>query len=342
MKRLAILIITIASFWSPAETYAQSGAGISLEITVTPPELPVYVQPECPVEGYLWTPGYWAWGPDGYYWVPGVWVRPARVGWLWTPGYWGFERGYYFWHGGYWGSHIGFYGGVCYGFGYYGSGFCGGRWEGNAFRYNTAVCRVNNGVIRNTYVDKTVINNSGNHVSYNGGSGINAKPNASEQSAMKEVHGQPSAEQLNHQHTASTNKAQLAKANGGHPSTMSMASIGGKKFNAVGKGGGMNKGANKGTRANSGQGQRQHAAGQAAHNTGGGAQRQHNNAGAQHQQNAGGAQRQQQKGGGGHRQQNGGGVQRRQNSAHQGGGQRQAPPGGRQAHQEGGGGRGKR
>ena len=29
------------------------------------PRSPVYVQPACPVEGYLWTPGYWAYGDDG-------------------------------------------------------------------------------------------------------------------------------------------------------------------------------------------------------------------------------------------------------------------------------------
>ena len=54
-------------------------------ITIGPPALPVYVQPPCPTEGYLWNPGYWAYGPDGYYWVPGVWVAPPRVGVLWIP-----------------------------------------------------------------------------------------------------------------------------------------------------------------------------------------------------------------------------------------------------------------
>ena len=56
--------------------------------------------------------------------------RPAHVGVLWTPGYWGFVGGVYMFHAGYWGPHIGFYGGVNYGFGYGGVGFVGGRWRG--------------------------------------------------------------------------------------------------------------------------------------------------------------------------------------------------------------------
>ncbi len=45
--------------------------------------------------------------------------------------------GVYVFHAGYWGPHVGFYGGVNYGFGYSGSGFYGGRWEGGHFAYNT-------------------------------------------------------------------------------------------------------------------------------------------------------------------------------------------------------------
>ncbi|MGH9583134.1 MAG: YXWGXW repeat-containing protein, partial [Bryobacteraceae bacterium] len=121
---------------------ARSSAGIAISIHIAPPVLPVYVQPVCPAEGYIWTPGYWAWGPGGYYWVPGVWVQPPEVGLLWTPGYWGFARGIYVWRTGYWGPHVGFYGGVHYGFGYTGVGFVGGYWSGGVFRYNTAVARV--------------------------------------------------------------------------------------------------------------------------------------------------------------------------------------------------------
>jgi hypothetical protein len=42
-------------------------AQFAAAITIAPPALPVYEQPICPGPGYLWAPGYWAWGPDGYY-----------------------------------------------------------------------------------------------------------------------------------------------------------------------------------------------------------------------------------------------------------------------------------
>ena len=126
-----VLSLAPAAFLAPA-ALAQIAVGISVH--VGPPALPVYAQPPCPGDGYLWTPGYWAYGPVGYYWVPGVWVTPPRVGVLWTPGYWGFAGGLYGWHAGYWGPHVGFYGGINYGFGYGGVGFFGGEWRRRGFR----------------------------------------------------------------------------------------------------------------------------------------------------------------------------------------------------------------
>ena len=78
---------------APSPAKAQIAVGVS--IRVAPPAIPVYEQPPCPVEGYMWTPGYWAYGPAGYYWVQGVWIAPPRVGLLWTPGYWGWGGGVY-------------------------------------------------------------------------------------------------------------------------------------------------------------------------------------------------------------------------------------------------------
>ena len=72
-----------------------------LQAQQPPPPLPEYSQPECPGEGYLWTPGYWSYAPQGYYWVPGVWAQPPQVGFLWTPGYWGFIGSRYRYHYGY-------------------------------------------------------------------------------------------------------------------------------------------------------------------------------------------------------------------------------------------------
>jgi WXXGXW repeat (2 copies) len=207
------------SLASPAS--AQIAVGIGISVHVAPPVLPVYVQPPCPVEGYLWTPGYWAWGPAGYYWVPGVWMRPPAVGVLWTPGYWGYAGGVYGWHAGYWGPHIGFYGGVNYGFGYGGVGFVGGAWRGGVFAYNSAVVNVGGG-FHNTYVDRTVINNTTiiNHTSFNGAGGVTAQPTPMEAQAANEHHFEPTPNQLQHENFAAQDRSQLASINHGQPATM--------------------------------------------------------------------------------------------------------------------------
>ena len=214
-----------------------SSAAIAVSITVAPPALPVYVQPACPGDGYMWTPGYWAWGPAGYYWVPGVWVMPPRVGFLWTPGYWGFAGGAYLWHAGYWGPHVGFYGGVNYGFGYAGVGFSGGVWAGSVFRYNTAVMNVNTAVVRNVYVDRTVIHNTAtvNRTSFNGPGGIAARPTGGEMAAMREQHFQPTSVQVSHQNLAGQDHSQLASVNHGRPGVAAMDSVNGRRFNQQGR-----------------------------------------------------------------------------------------------------------
>ena len=198
---------------------ASSFAGVFVSINIAPPALPVYTQPICPGDGYLWTPGYWAYGEAGYFWVPGTWVLAPQPGVLWTPGYWGFAGGLYVWHAGYWGPHVGFYGGVNYGYGYGGVGFYGGRWEGGHFAYNTAVLHVNTTVVHNTYIDNTVIHNTTviNRTSFNGPGGINARPNSQEMVAARESHVQATSEQMSHEHFASTNRANFASVNGGRP-----------------------------------------------------------------------------------------------------------------------------
>jgi hypothetical protein len=220
----------------PAASYAQIGVGVSIRIG--PPALPVYAQPPCPGDGYLWTPGYWGYGAAGYYWVPGVWVMPPRVGVLWTPGYWGFEGGLYGWHAGYWGPHVGFYGGINYGFGYGGVGFFGGRWAGERFQYNTAVVNVNTTVVRNVYVDRTVINNNTaitNHASFNGPGGINREATNEERVAAREQHFQPTSNQMTHEHTAGEDRNQWASNNNGRPGTAAMDSVNGRRFNQQGR-----------------------------------------------------------------------------------------------------------
>ncbi len=115
------------------------------QIYQAPPPLPTYDQPPAPGDGYIWTPGYWAFGPAGYYWVPGAWVLAPYDGALWTPGYWGYADTGYFWNAGYWGPFVGFYGGINYGFGYFGSGFWGGRWRDHHFWYNGLYAHIGGG-----------------------------------------------------------------------------------------------------------------------------------------------------------------------------------------------------
>lgn len=195
---------------------ASSFAGVVISVGFAPPVLPVYVQPACPGDGYMWTPGYWAYGPDGYYWVPGTWVLAPEPGLLWTPGYWGWGGGLYVWHAGYWGPHIGFYGGVNYGFGYFGHGYEGGYWRDRTFYYNRTVNNIN---ITNVHIyNKTVIENHENRVSFNGGrGGINARPERSDEAAERERHFEPTGMQMQHERAASGNREFLASVNHGRP-----------------------------------------------------------------------------------------------------------------------------
>ncbi|HKV26456.1 MAG TPA: hypothetical protein VJN93_17810 [Candidatus Acidoferrum sp.] len=226
MRRIlvcGVFLLALAMLAMPTPSSAQISVGVAVHIG--PPALPVYEQPICPAPGYLWTPGYWAYGPDGYFWVPGTWVEPPAVGLLWTPGYWGWRDGGYYWHGGYWGPHIGFYGGINYGFGYFGTGFVGGRWNHGVFAYNTAVMRVNTVEIHNTYIDRTVVRNvTVNRVSFNGGrGGVMARPSRGEMEAEHEHHFERTAAQENHRREASTNRAFLASVNHGRPAVAATA-----------------------------------------------------------------------------------------------------------------------
>jgi len=215
-----LLLLAIVVSLVPASSYA----GVFISVGFAPPPMPVYVQPPCPEDGLMWTPGYWHYGEMGYYWVPGAWVPAPAPGLLWTPGYWGWSGGNYIFHDGYWGQHVGYYGGVNYGFGYMGMGFAGGGWFGGHFRYNTAVVNVNTTVVRNVYIDRTVVErttivNNG-HTAYSGGpGGINHQPTAEERVAEHESHQPPSPVQQQHIQQARGNPSSWSKNNGGHPST---------------------------------------------------------------------------------------------------------------------------
>jgi hypothetical protein len=179
-----------------------------------PPPLPGYDQPPIPGEGYIWIPGYWAWNASAadYYWTPGTWARPPRPGVLWTPGYWRYRDGRYAFVGGYWAPKVGFYGGVNYGYGYAGSGYRGGRWEGDHFRYNAAV---NNlvaavaGVAYREAVDQPRPDQA-----------MTARPSDAELQAAQGPRFEATPEQMNHAHAAFANPGLAAGANQGRPSVV--------------------------------------------------------------------------------------------------------------------------
>jgi len=223
-----LLVSALALMLMPVATIAQT-----LIIRIAPPELPVYEQPAIPAYGYIWAPGYWAYGPDGYFWVPGTWVRPPSVGLLWTPGYWGWHDGVYGWNAGYWGPHIGFYGGVNYGFGYGGSGYEGGRWNNGVFAYNRTVNNFGSVSVTNVYSQTVVNNTSVTRVSFNGGTGgTAAQPTPQEQAAAREPHVAATPVQTQHEQAASTNKTLLASVNHGNPAVAATSKPG--EFNGKG------------------------------------------------------------------------------------------------------------
>jgi len=224
LKMGLLLLPALLLAFLPASSPAQFG--ISISITTAPPILPVYVQPPCPQEGFLWQPGYWAWGPDGYYWVPGVWIEPPQPGLFWTPGYWGFVGGRYAWNEGYWGPEVGFYGGVDYGFGYPGEGFYGGMWQGNAFRYNVTVWHVGGG-FRNTYRAPVAWHSPWHsRASFNGGGGIPARPTPQDERAMHAHHYQPTAQQMQQRQSAARNPEYQYRTNHGRPQHAAMTRVG--------------------------------------------------------------------------------------------------------------------
>ena len=221
--RISFLALFALVFFRPA--FGQ----VVISVSFAPPALPIYDQPPCPEDGWIWVPGYWAWDDDDqdYYWVPGSWVEAPQPGLLWTPAWWGWENGAFLFHDGFWATEVGWYGGINYGFGYFGHGFHGGRWDHDRFYYNTAVVHVNETLIRNVYVDRTVIDNStivNNHVSYNGGEGgISARPTPQEERVSQGRHLPPVEAQQQRRQMARSNPEMRASANQGRPAIAATA-----------------------------------------------------------------------------------------------------------------------
>ena len=213
-------LVAIGLFAVSAASHAEWTIGVS--VGVPPPALPVYEQPPIPAAGYLWTPGYWAYSADDedYYWVPGTWVLAPRPGYLWTPGYWAADGAYFAWRAGYWGPEVGFYGGINYGFGYFGIGFGGGYWRGDEFCYNRAVTNVSNVSVTNVYNNTTIVNNqiTSSRVSYNGGEhGVRAQPRDADRAVAHAPHLWATREQSRHELAARSLPALRAAVNHGQP-----------------------------------------------------------------------------------------------------------------------------
>ena len=208
-------LLGTAIFVAPTTVRAMNFA---ISVSFGPPPLPVYTQPPCPGDDYVWTPGYWAYDPDdGYYWVPGTWVMAPEPGLLWTPGYWGWEGAAFIWHPGYWGEHVGFYGGIDYGYGYPGDGYYGGEWRGREFYYNRAVNNFGDQRFDHFY-DRPVRDHEESHVSYNGGrGGLTFRPTAQQMSFEHERHMEATPVQHRNATAARGDRSQFASVNRGRP-----------------------------------------------------------------------------------------------------------------------------
>jgi len=220
------LVLTLGIFAILAVAAPSQGQiGVGVVVSLTPPELPVYDQPVCPGDDYIWTPGYWDWDADegDYFWVPGTWVQAPEPGYLWTPGYWAWRDTGYVWTAGYWGPVVGFYGGINYGFGYFGHGFEGGRWDRGHFFYNRSVANVNVNIIHNTY-EQRVDERAVTRVSFNGGrGGVEARATAQEEAASRGRHVGPVAAQTQHVQEARGNRELRASVNHGAPAIAATA-----------------------------------------------------------------------------------------------------------------------
>jgi hypothetical protein len=216
-RSLRLLLMALVLCAVPASSFA----GVFISVGFAPPVLPVYDVPPCPEAGWIWTPGYWAYGNEGYYWVPGSWAPAPFEGALWTPGYWGWGNGLYVWHPGYWGNHVGYYGGINYGGGYFGIGFEGGEWRGHDFFYNTEVIRVGPGIrfmFRDRgYMDRAFVDRD-HHIAFSGGpGGVHHEMMERERFAEHEHHIAPTEFQMNHESHAMGDRNSYFHNNNGRP-----------------------------------------------------------------------------------------------------------------------------
>jgi hypothetical protein len=151
------------------------------------------------------------------------------TGALWTPGYWGFYSNRYWFHPGHWGLHIGYYGGINYGFGYIGVGYEGGYWNGGRFTYNRLYNNVNERRVHNLYsynagnramANREAFNRESNNArpSFHGGTGgTQVRPRPSEAAAWREPTAPRMNTQVQHAQRYQSSPGQFANTNHGQP-----------------------------------------------------------------------------------------------------------------------------
>jgi len=151
MKHLKYFIFGLFLVLGFASTAPASQFAVG--IAVAPPVLVAEQPSAIPGDGYIWQPGYYQYNETtgSYYWVPGTWALAPYPGALWTPGYWAFDGVDYVWFNGHWGLEVGYYGGINYGFGYFGVGYAGGFWRSGHFFYNENIYRYNRNLVRYHY-----------------------------------------------------------------------------------------------------------------------------------------------------------------------------------------------
>ena len=107
---LATLIALGAAAFAPLPAMAQTD--VQVYIGSAPPA-PLYERAPVVRRGYVWSPGYWAWGGHRHHWVPGAYVV-ERPGYVYAPPRWYQRGGGWYLQEGYWNPQVAMRGGEYY------------------------------------------------------------------------------------------------------------------------------------------------------------------------------------------------------------------------------------
>jgi hypothetical protein len=120
-------LIALAAAYAPLPSMAQN---VELYIGSAPPA-PLYERAPAVRRGYVWSPGYWAWGGHRHQWVPGSYIV-ERPGYVYAPPVWQQRGGRWYMQQGGWNPRNDGYGYGRQGF-YDGRGHDGYR-DGHGYR----------------------------------------------------------------------------------------------------------------------------------------------------------------------------------------------------------------